>query len=69
MQGEFGAPRLNWGLFIGYLVSAQTTLFEAIGNYHAAARVSEEPRPPSYAINRGILVEGLGCAISALGKI
>lgn len=57
--GEFGVPKINMGLFVGYLVSAQTTLFEAVGNYHAVARVSEERPPPSHAINRGILSEGI----------
>uniref|UniRef100_A0A915D1G6 Uncharacterized protein n=1 Tax=Ditylenchus dipsaci TaxID=166011 RepID=A0A915D1G6_9BILA len=64
--GQFGPPRFNIGLFIAFLVSAQTTLFEAVGNYHAVARVSDERDPPSHAINRGILAEGIGCFISAL---
>lgn len=52
-------PKINLGLFVGFLVSAQTTLFEALGNYHSIARVSEERPPPSHAINRGILIEGI----------
>ncbi|KAI1728588.1 permease family domain-containing protein [Ditylenchus destructor] len=64
--GQFGPPEVNIGLFVAFLVSAQTTLFEAVGNYHAVARVSEERPPPSHAINRGILAEGLGCFISGL---
>jgi nucleobase transporter 1/2 len=51
-------------LFFAFLVSAQTTLFEAVGNYLAVARVSEERPPPSHAINRGAFSEGLGCFIS-----
>ncbi|KAI1721932.1 permease family domain-containing protein [Ditylenchus destructor] len=62
--GQFGPPLVNIGLFVAFLVSAQTTLFEAVGNYHAVARVSDERPPPSHAINRGILAEGLGCFIS-----
>ncbi|CAK5031757.1 unnamed protein product [Meloidogyne enterolobii] len=61
--GQFGFPKFNIGLFVGFLVSAQTTLFEAVGNYHAVA--SERP-PPSHALNRGIMAEGLGCFISGL---
>lgn len=43
-----------------------TSVFESVGDYHAAARVSEERPPPSHAINRGILAEGLGSLISGL---
>uniref|UniRef100_A0A1I8B2D9 Permease n=1 Tax=Meloidogyne hapla TaxID=6305 RepID=A0A1I8B2D9_MELHA len=77
--GQFGFPKFNIGLFVGFLVSAQTTLFEAVGNYHAVASVSEailrifkeksflkERPPPSHALNRGIMAEGLGCFISGL---
>uniref|UniRef100_A0A183C233 Solute carrier family 23 member 2 n=1 Tax=Globodera pallida TaxID=36090 RepID=A0A183C233_GLOPA len=64
--GQFGPPKFNIGLFVGFLVSAQTTLFEAVGNYHAVASISEERPPPSHAINRGIMAEGLGCFISGL---
>ncbi|KAF7638942.1 hypothetical protein Mgra_00001465, partial [Meloidogyne graminicola] len=64
--GQFGFPQFNIGLFVGFLVSAQTTLFEAVGNYHAVANVSEERPPPSHALNRGIMAEGLGCFISGL---
>ena len=37
--GMFGFPKFNLGLFFAFLVSAQTTLFEAVGNYLAVARV------------------------------
>jgi hypothetical protein len=40
-------------------VSALTSVFESVGDYHAIARVSEERPPPSHAINRGILAEGM----------
>ncbi|KAL3104831.1 hypothetical protein niasHT_024030 [Heterodera trifolii] len=66
LPGQFGNPNFNIGLFVGFLVSAQTTLFEAVGNFHAVASVSEERPPPSHAINRGIMAEGLGCFVSGL---
>ncbi|CAI5450657.1 unnamed protein product [Caenorhabditis angaria] len=64
--GKFGPPQFNTGLFLLFLLSAMTSVFESVGDYHAAARVSEERPPPSHAINRGILAEGFGSLISGL---
>ncbi|EFP11248.1 hypothetical protein CRE_30707 [Caenorhabditis remanei] len=64
--GKFGAPQFNLGLFLLFCLSAMTSVFESVGDYHAAARVSEERPPPSHAINRGILAEGIGSLISGL---
>uniref|UniRef100_A0A915D1A0 Solute carrier family 23 member 1 n=1 Tax=Ditylenchus dipsaci TaxID=166011 RepID=A0A915D1A0_9BILA len=38
--GQFGAPQFNGGLFAAFLVSALTSVFESVGDYHAIARVS-----------------------------
>uniref|UniRef100_A0A1I7YL57 Sulfate_transp domain-containing protein n=1 Tax=Steinernema glaseri TaxID=37863 RepID=A0A1I7YL57_9BILA len=64
--GQFGAPRFHAGLFFAFIVSALTSVFESVGDYHAAARVSEERAPPSHAINRGILAEGAGSFLSGM---
>ncbi|CAD6198816.1 unnamed protein product [Caenorhabditis auriculariae] len=64
--GKFGPPQFNTSLFLLFLLSAMTSVFESVGDYHAAARVSQERPPPSHAINRGILSEGLGSLISGL---
>ncbi|CAD5232163.1 unnamed protein product [Bursaphelenchus xylophilus] len=64
--GQYGAPKFNASLFFAFLVSALTSVFESVGDYHAIARVSEERSPPSHAINRGILAEGMGSFISGL---
>ncbi|CAJ0582405.1 unnamed protein product, partial [Mesorhabditis spiculigera] len=61
---QFGFPKFNVGLFCAFLLSAMTSVFESVGDYHAAARVSQERSPPSHAINRGILSEGLGSFVS-----
>ncbi|KAI6213178.1 hypothetical protein M3Y94_00119700 [Aphelenchoides besseyi] len=66
LPGQFGLPRFNAGLFFAFLVSALTSVFESVGDYHAIARVSEERSPPSHAVNRGILAEGMGSFVSAL---
>lgn len=64
--GQFGAPKFHTGLFLAFVVSALTSVFESVGDYHAAARVSEERAPPSHAINRGILAEGSGSFLAGL---
>ncbi|CAI4222764.1 unnamed protein product [Auanema sp. JU1783] len=64
--GKFGAPSFNGALFVAYLLSAMTSVFESVGDYHLAAKVSEERAPPSHAINRGIMAEGLGSMVSGL---
>ncbi|GMR58177.1 hypothetical protein PMAYCL1PPCAC_28372, partial [Pristionchus mayeri] len=62
--GQFGVPKLHVGLLMGFILSALTSVIESVGDYHAAARVSQERSPPSHAVNRGILAEGLGSFIS-----
>ncbi|PAV61857.1 hypothetical protein WR25_22786 isoform B [Diploscapter pachys] len=64
--GKFGAPQFNAGLALLFLLSAMTSVFESIGDYHSAARVSGERPPPSHAVNRGILSEGMGSLVSGL---
>ncbi|VDN01374.1 unnamed protein product [Thelazia callipaeda] len=64
--GQFGAPQFHTGLFFAFTISALTSVFESVGDYHAAARVSEERSPPSHAINRGILAEGCGSLLAGL---
>ncbi|KIH54166.1 putative permease [Ancylostoma duodenale] len=64
--GKFGPPTFNVSLFIAFLLSAMTSVFESVGDYHAAARMSLERAPPSHAINRGILAEGMGSFVSGL---
>ncbi|VDL64691.1 unnamed protein product [Nippostrongylus brasiliensis] len=64
--GKFGVPTFNVSLFLAYLLSAMTSVFESVGDYHAAARMSQERAPPSHAVNRGILAEGMGSFLSGL---
>lgn len=45
-----------------------SSVLESIGDYYATAYVSRAPPPPHHAVNRGILLEGLGSVLSgALG--
>ncbi|VDD90830.1 unnamed protein product, partial [Enterobius vermicularis] len=64
--GEYGTLKFNLNLFIGCVVAAFLTVIETIGTYHTAALVSEETVPPSHALNRGMIVEGLGTALAGL---
>lgn len=56
--GQYGVPQFNMSLFLAFVLSALTSVFESVGDYHAIARVSGERNPPSHAINRGIMAEG-----------
>uniref|UniRef100_A0A0N4ZS56 Sulfate_transp domain-containing protein n=1 Tax=Parastrongyloides trichosuri TaxID=131310 RepID=A0A0N4ZS56_PARTI len=64
--GMYGPPKFDIALILGFILSAMTSVFESIGDYHAAARVSEERSPPSHAINRGIMAEAVGSFLSSL---
>ncbi|MCP9264869.1 Solute carrier family 23 member 2 [Dirofilaria immitis] len=59
-------PAIPYRTFCAFVISALTSVFESVGDYHAAARVSEERSPPSHAINRGILAEGCGSLLAGL---
>ena len=41
-----------------------SSVLETIGDYHACAHLSHAPPPPPHAVNRGVLLEGLGSVIS-----
>ncbi|VDD93389.1 unnamed protein product [Enterobius vermicularis] len=64
--GEFGTPKFHAGLFFAFVLSAMTSVFESVGDYHAAARVSDERAPATHAINRGIIAEGVGSLFGGL---
>ncbi|KAE9547374.1 hypothetical protein FO519_009413, partial [Halicephalobus sp. NKZ332] len=62
--GQYGSPKFHAGLFCGFVVSAMSSVFESVGDYHAIARISQERPPPSHAINRGIFAEAFGSFLS-----
>lgn len=51
---------------IGMMAGALASVIESIGDYYACAKICEKPSPPDHAINRGIMIEGLGCVFAAL---
>ncbi|KAL4231423.1 hypothetical protein ACF0H5_009000 [Mactra antiquata] len=66
--GQFGSPLFNSSIFVGFVSAVIASILESIGDYYATAHVSRVPPPPGHAVNRGILMEGLGSILSgALG--
>lgn len=48
------------------LAAMVTAMIESVGDYYACARLSAAPNPPSPAISRGVLIEGIGCALAGM---
>ncbi|CAI4225928.1 unnamed protein product [Auanema sp. JU1783] len=63
--GQFGFPKLSVGLCFGYVASCISSMIENIGSYDLAARVSEQKSPPRHAVNRAIMIEGVGSILAA----
>ena len=63
-SGQWGAPTVNAAMICGLLAGLLASIVDSVGDYYACARLSDAPPPPSYAINRGITAEGLGCFIA-----
>ncbi|KAK3595861.1 hypothetical protein CHS0354_014685 [Potamilus streckersoni] len=62
--GQFGSPLFNTSIFVGFLASVISSVLESVGDYHAVATATNSPPPPRHAVNRGILLEGLGSVLS-----
>ncbi|XP_052778255.1 solute carrier family 23 member 2-like [Mya arenaria] len=62
--GQFGSPLFNTTIFVGFLSTVVSSIFETIGDYYATASLSLVPPPPKSAVNRGIFLEGIGSVIS-----
>uniref|UniRef100_A0A914VR99 Solute carrier family 23 member 1 n=1 Tax=Plectus sambesii TaxID=2011161 RepID=A0A914VR99_9BILA len=64
--GQWGAFGFNTGVFLGFFAAALASLIESVGAYHACARISDERPPPAHAVNRGVLIEGVGVLLAGL---
>ncbi|XP_067657220.1 solute carrier family 23 member 2-like [Haliotis asinina] len=62
--GQFGMPGFHVAVFIGFCASFLASLVESVGDYFAASKACEVDTPPNHAVNRGILMEGLGGLLS-----
>ncbi|CAJ0957224.1 unnamed protein product, partial [Mesorhabditis belari] len=67
--GEYGAPKLDTAMCIGYGAAVLSQIVENVGSYKMGARVSEEGNPPRDAVNRGIMVEGFGSIVASIVSI
>ncbi|CAG5130785.1 unnamed protein product [Candidula unifasciata] len=57
--GQFGAPTFSSAALVSFMVSTILSILDSIGDYSASAKIARAPPPPSFALNRGIAVEGL----------
>nr|XP_021001893.2 solute carrier family 23 member 2 isoform X2 [Parasteatoda tepidariorum] len=64
--GQWGMPTFTSGAMVGVLAGVLASAIESVGDYYACARLSGAESPPKHAINRGILIEGIGCIVAGL---
>ncbi|XP_063682846.1 solute carrier family 23 member 1-like isoform X2 [Bolinopsis microptera] len=64
--GQFGTPIVTVGGFVGMVAGVIGGVIESIGDYYACAKLAGAPPPPKYVLNRGILLEGVGCFLTGL---
>ena len=57
-------PTVSAAGVLGMLADVLASTIESLGDYFACARLSGAPPPPKHAINRGIVVQGIGCLFS-----
>uniref|UniRef100_A0A8C9U6M8 Solute carrier family 23 member 2 n=1 Tax=Scleropages formosus TaxID=113540 RepID=A0A8C9U6M8_SCLFO len=63
---QWGLPTVSAAGVIGMMSAVISSVIESIGDYYACARLSCAPPPPTHAINRGIMLEGLSCVLDGL---
>ena len=63
---QWGLPTFSVAGTVGLLSGVLASMLESIGDYYAAADISEIPPPPVHAINRGIMMEGVACIIDGM---
>ncbi|KAK2192536.1 hypothetical protein NP493_28g06024 [Ridgeia piscesae] len=64
--GQWGWPTVSVSAVFALASGIIATTIESIGDYHACAKVAGAPPPPLHAVNRGILVEGLGSFLDGM---
>ena len=63
-KGQWGTPTLTLSSVLGIVAGTLASIIESVGDYYACARLSGAPAPPKHAINRGIVLEGIGCILA-----
>ena len=62
-------PTVSVASYCGMLCATIASIVESIGDYYACARACQIEQPPTHAVNRGVMMEGLGSVLSgALGS-
>lgn len=59
-------PTVSVACFTAMLAATISSIIESVGDYYACARISCVPPPPAHAMNRGILMEGIGSLFSGV---
>jgi xanthine/uracil permease len=63
---KWGFPQFKVALILAMVAAYVASMIESIGDYYAAARMSEAPTPDASMISRGLGTEGIGCFIAGL---
>lgn len=63
---KWGAPQFSLAFALAMVAAYVASMIESIGDYYAAARISEAPVPTASMISRGLGTEGIGCLIAGL---
>jgi hypothetical protein len=64
IPGRFGIPSFHPGVFLSFFLATLLSVLDSIGDYCACARMCYVPQPPTWAVNRGIAIEGLMSTLS-----
>ncbi|XP_064609568.1 solute carrier family 23 member 2-like [Liolophura sinensis] len=62
--GQYGAPSIKLSYFVMIAVVVLASILESVGDYVQTTGPSRVAVPPPHAINRGIIMEGLGSFLS-----
>jgi nucleobase transporter 1/2 len=63
---KWGFAQFKIPLILAMVAAYFASMIESIGDYYAAARMSEAPTPTASMISRGLGTEGIGCFIAGL---
>ncbi len=63
---QWGMPQFALPAIVGMLAGYIASMIESIGDYYACARLSGAPIPDAKTINKGIGMEGVGCAVAGV---
>ena len=63
---KWGFPQFQIALILAMVAAYLASMIESIGDYYAAARISEAPTPTGSMISKGLGTEGIGCLIAGL---